>query len=280
MITFNPASEPVRNAQLRRAISLGIDRAGLLRRSILRDDNLKYGRLTAAPWRNGSYARNPLVAPPETNLRLAFALRFAAEEQLRIPEKRRMIDEARQAAIDSETEWDEMDWRIEHRDQLNEATAGIRLPVLRMICESDEQMQEVAQQMILLWKKLGINVELTTSESLDNPDDWDMMYRRVSMEEPLFDLWPVLLTDHSLDVSLLQGFPDWMRQELTQLDYAGSARQAQNQLYRIQRNITAQAFLIPLWEVDQFTAFRNNVAGYPEHPISTYDNVERWTVKP
>jgi hypothetical protein len=100
------------------------------------------------------------------------------------------------------------------------------------------------------------------------------------MEEPLLDLWPVLLTDQSLDVNLLDGYPDWMRQDLTRLDYAGSFRVAQNQLFRLQKHIASQAFLIPLWEVDQFIAFRSNVTGYRDRPLSVYDNVQRWVVKP
>ena len=45
-------------------------------------------------------------------------------------------------------------------------------------------------------------------------------------------------------------------------------------------HIAAEAFLIPLWEVDDFAVWRKTVLGTPDRPLSTYQNVERWIVRP
>ncbi|MCH2200605.1 MAG: ABC transporter substrate-binding protein [Fuerstiella sp.] len=284
VIVFNPESQKIVNAQLRRALSFAVPRDVILKKIILRDSSTEYGRPSSATWSQNSYASNPLIRPPQFNLRLAFMLKFAAEEQLRIPVRQKMVAQARAVFDATQTGnqvWNEAAWRVDHAEELQDAVQDIKLPSLVMLCESDPVMRTAAEEMIELWRRIGLDVQLIVAgESRTISPDWDMLYRRVSMEEPLFDLWSVLLTDNTLDVNLLRGYPDWLRRDLTRLDYAGSFRTARQGLFRIQRNIAAQAFLIPLWEVDQFVAFRSSVTGYRDRPISVYDNVERWVVKP
>ncbi len=281
VLVFNPNSESVTSAQLRRALSFAIPREVILKRIILRDEAMTYGSVSSAGWPRSSYASSPLVESPAFDLRLAFALRFAAEEQLKIPEKQRLVAEARAAAKDAGRDFDEALWRIQNADVLREATEQFRLPPLVLLCEPDPVMQQAAEKMIEFWGRIGIEVQLVLPGSIDEPTpQWDIMYRRDRMEEPSLDLWPLLLTDRTMDVNLLTRYPDWMRQDLTALDYAGSFRTARDRLFRIQRNILAQAFLIPLWEVDQFIVFRTGMSGYRERPLSVYDNVQRWVVTP
>ena len=280
LIVLNPRSEILQSAPLRRSLSLAIDRERILRTVILRDDAMKYGRVSSCAWPSESYASSRLVPPPLFDLRLAFALRFAAEEQLRITEKQRRIRTARQSARDSGSDWHQSEWRSQNNRQLNEAVAHIKLPTLRLICPPDEVIRTAANRIIDLWSRAGLCVRLISPQSSTPESGWDLMYRTAVMEEPLLDIWEVLLTDSTLDMSLLYGYPDWLRQELTGLDHASSLRDARQRLHRIHRDLAAQAFLIPLWEVDQFVALRSNVSGFRNWPISVYDNIERWVVKP
>ncbi len=96
----------------------------------------------------------------------------------------------------------------------------------------------------------------------------------------LLELWSLIANDPNFDVARLAPFPDWMRQELIGLDYASSFVDAQERLHRIHRHIAAQAFVLPLWEVDEFAAFRSNVSGVPEELMSVYHNAERWIIRP
>ena len=64
------------------------------------------------------------------------------------------------------------------------------------------------------------------------------------------------------------------------LDYATSFLDAQKRLFTIHRHMAAQAFIVPLWELDDFIAFQRNVAGFEGRPLSVYQGVERWQVKP
>ena len=290
LIVFNPQSTAIQNVQLRRALSLAVPRELILQKIILQDDEMTWGRLSGAAWPESSYASAPGDNALPYNLYLAHALSFAALEQLKIPIRQKIVAAAKAEAVEAggEDNWDERLWRAQHAEELEEASKDIHLQPLTMLCEPDPIMRKAAEKMIEMWDRIGISVSLVVPEEpATEIPHWDMMYRQAQMEEPLLDVWSVLLTDDSLDINLLEGFPDWFRQDLTLLDYVGSFRGARNQLFRLQKNMAAQAFLIPLWEVDQFAAFRKSVTiydntstGQQDPPVSVYDNVSRWVVKP
>lgn len=296
VIVFNPRSEAVQNTQIRRSLSLSINRDGILKNIILRDPKMKYGRITSGAWHSESYASSPLVDDPEYNIRLGFALRFAAEAQLKIPEKLKVIAAAEEKANEERRKFiqdnpnaepppvfDADAWQLDHADEIKAATDHIKLPQLTLVCDPDEVVVEAVEKMVAVWARLGFDIKLVmaneSGERLSD-DGWDMMYRRVSLKEPLLDLWPLLTTDETFDISRLSAYPDWMRQELVSLDYAVSFLDARERMFTIHRHIAAQAFLIPLWEVDQFIAFQRNISGFEERPMSVYHNVERWSVRP
>ena len=283
VIVFNPTSDAVSNAQLRRGLSFGVDRENLLKKVILRDPEMKYGRVASAPWNSSSYANSPLVDAPVYDHYLSYLLRLAALEQLRIPDKQKFVADAKARTLEAKQEWNEETYRLDHVAEIKAAAAHIKLPKLRMVCDPDEVVMLAAEKMVTRWKLLGFDIELIpgdTKAARFGDGDWDLMYRRSRMQEPLFDLWELLLTDGTFDVSRLSSYPDWMRQELINLDYATSFLDAQDRLFLIHRHMTAQGFLIPLWEIDDFIVFQKNLAGFETRPVSIYHGVERWLVKP
>lgn len=277
VITFNPLSERIISAQLRRALSFAIDRETILKSLVLRDQAMRYGRLSSAPWHLGSYATNPLEQPPEFNLRLAYALRYAAERQLQLAELTKLETEAKAKAREAGAEFESAEFRkVTNVDY-------VRLPGLRMVVDPDPTSAEAAERIAVYWRKVGVEVELIPGNQPGTPlgdADWDLCYRRVRMEEPLLELWPLLSNDSSFDMNRLKLFPDWMRQELVNLDYASSFVDAQDRLFTIHRHMSAQAFVIPLWEVDEFAVWKKSTLGIPERPMTPYQNIERWIVRP
>ncbi len=277
VITFNPLSERIISAQLRRALSFAIDRETILKSLVLRDQAMRYGRLSSAPWHLGSYATNPLEKPPEFNLRLAYALRYAAERQLQLAELTKLETDAKAKAKEAGAEFESAEFRkVTNVDY-------VRLPGLRMVVDPDPTSTEAAERIAVYWRKVGVEVELIPGNQPGTPlgdADWDLCYRRVRMEEPLLELWPLLSNDSSFDMNRLKLFPDWMRQELVNLDYASSFVDAQDRLFTIHRHMSAQAFVIPLWEVDEFAVWKKSTLGIPERPMTPYQNIERWIVRP
>lgn len=278
VIAFNPMSDRILNAQMRRALSFAINREGILKSIILKDEEMKYGRLSSAAWHLTSYATNLTEQPPKFNMRLAYALRFAAERQLQIAEVTRLLAEAKAEAKKAGKE------PIDPEVFRNETKADyIHLPRLRFVVDQDPASIAAAERMLVYWQKVGFEVDLIRGDQPGEPlkdGDWDLCYRRVRMEEPLLELWPLLANDESLDMDRLGIFPDWMRQELINLDYASSFLDAQSRLSTIHKHIAAEAFLIPLWEVDDFAVWRKSIMEIPDRPMSTYHNVERWILRP
>lgn len=277
VITFNPLSERITSAQMRRALSFAVNREGILKSIVLRDQSMRYGRPTSAPWHLASYATNPLEKPPEFNLRLAYALRYAAERQLQLAEITKLEAAAKVKAKEAGEKFESEEWRK------NVNVDYIKLPRLRMIVDPDPTAAEAAARIAVYWQRIGFEVDIMAGDQKGSklPDaDWDLCYRRVRMEEPLLELWSLLTNDTSFDMNRLKLFPDWMRQELVNLDYAASFADAQDRLFTIHRHMAAQAFIIPLWEVDEFAVWKKSIIGTPERPMSPYQNVERWIVRP
>lgn len=277
VIVFNPLSDRITNAQLRRALSFAVNRDGILRSTVLRDPEARHGRPTSAAWHLSSYATEPRQKPPAFNLKLAYALRFAAESQLKIAELTKLTDAARAQATKDKVNFDSEVFRK------NTKVDYIKLPRLRFVIEPDTISTAAAERIVTYWQKIGFEIDVIKGDREGQPladTEWDLCYRQLRMEEPLLELWPVLTNDPTLDMKRLQLFPDWMRQELVGLDYAASFVDAQEKLFRIHNHIAAQAFLIPLWEVDDYAVFRKNVSGLPPKLMSTYHNVERWIIRP
>jgi len=277
VMTFNPLSERIVNAQMRRALSFALNREAILKSIVLRDQSMRYGRPTSAPWHLKSYATNPLEKPPEFNLRLAYALRYAAERQLQLAELTRLETDAKAKAKETGDKFESVEFRK------NTNVDYIRLPRLRMVVDPDPTAMEAAQRMAVYWGKIGFEIDLIPGDQPGTPlqdADWDLCYRRIRMEEPLLELWPLLTNDASFDMNRLKLFPDWMRQELVNLDYSASFVDAQDRLFTIHRHMSAEAFIIPLWEVDEFAVWKKSTLGIPDNPMSPYQNVERWIVRP
>jgi len=277
VIAFNPLSDRVVNAQMRRALSFAVNREAILKSIVLKDESMKYGRPTSAAWHLSSYATNLAQKPPEFNIRLAFALRFAAERQLQLAELTRLLEDAKREAKQAGKIIDSDEFRKDTKVDY------IRLPRLRFVVDQDPTSLAAAERMMVYWQKIGFEIDLIRGDQPGAPlteKDWDLCYQRVRMEEPLLELWPLLANDNSFDMNRLGMFPDWMRQELINLDYASSFLDAQTRLATIHKHIAAEAFLIPLWEVDDFAVWKKSVIGTPDRPMSTYQNVERWIVRP
>ncbi len=277
VITFNPLSERITGAQMRRALSFAVNREAILKSIVLRDQGMSYGRLSSAPWHLKSYATHPLEKPPEFNLRLAYALRYAAERQLQLAELAKLETEAKAKAKEAGSKFESEEFRkVTNVDY-------IKLPRLRIVVDPDPTAVEAAERMVVYWRKIGFEIELIPGDQEGTPlldEDWDLCYRRIRMEEPLLELWPLLTNDSSFDMKRLKLFPDWMRQELVNLDYSSSFVDAQDRLFTIHRHMAAEAFIIPLWEVDEFAVWKKSILGVPDRPMSPYQNVERWIVRP
>lgn len=152
---------------------------------------------------------------------------------------------------------------------------GGTLSTLKLVCSADPDVKQVCLAMIEEWKRIGIDVELVDSSSLQ----WDICYRTIKSIEPLMDLWPLLTLQDTARVDGLQPLPESTRRDLLELERIGDWTTATKLLHRLLANQLIEARYIPLWEVDEFLVARKNITGMVPRPMHAYDDVERWTVQ-
>jgi ABC-type transport system substrate-binding protein len=151
---------------------------------------------------------------------------------------------------------------------------------LKMVCAPDPIVEAAARRIVEQWKRVGIEVELITEPPADEAAEWDIIYRVARMAEPLVELWPFLTIEDRARVESLTHLPDWLRQELIELDHATDWNSAVARLRRLHQLLWAEVELVPLWELDEFLVIRKTVQGFPSRPVHPYHKAEQWTVQP
>ncbi|MBW3539930.1 MAG: hypothetical protein KY476_06650 [Planctomycetes bacterium] len=241
ILQFNPRSKPLQQRELRRALVYALDRERILHETVLGGADSRFGRLTSAAWATTSYAYNPLVKPRRHDLAQAFALALAGKKAL-----------------------------------------GDALPDLRLVCPPDETARRAAERIVAAWEQIGVKASILSPDApaprVDS-EDWDIVYRRARMEEPISGLWPFLTLNDKARVELLTHLPDWLRQKLIALDDETAWNEAVVAIKELHQDLWGEAMWIPLWEVDQYLAIRNNMRGLSPSPMHAYQGAEGWYVE-
>ncbi len=247
VIQFNPRSKPCRNSELRRALAFAVDRPKVLSETVLQDPRVisnpeqARGRVVTAPFPNRSYAYSQQLAARQYDAILAISLATVAANRL-----------------------------------------GGQVPPLKMVCSSEPIVRAAAARLVASWKRVGITVQLVDSpagDEADVPTDWDLAYRTLHMTEPIVELWPFLTMRPVARVADLMHLPDWLRQELIDLDRAENFQAAVTVLHRLHRHIQEQVLMLPLWEIDEVMIVPRNIKGFSLTPLSPYQSLERWTIQ-
>lgn len=267
-IQFNPETDALRDRELRRALTYALDRKAMLERIVLRtrdggdpDD----GRLVSAPFPRYSYAYG-VVRQKEYDITLALALSLTV---------RRGVQRAHEAAIGGSM----------MLGFLKRGEKSGWLPKLRMLVAPGDVSRNVAEACVKQWARIGIRVEIVQPGSLrrGEPLHWDLVYRTSKMIDPVVDLWPYLTFERRARVASLKHLPDWLRQELIRVDLSPDWKSATDNLQALHAHLSKETVLIPLWEVDDYIAFRREVQAYDDSqakPVHTYQNVVRWIARP
>jgi ABC-type transport system substrate-binding protein len=243
VIQINPRSQSLRNSEFRRALMYGVDRRTILKDTILEGAPHDLARLVTGPFPSQSYANSALATQREYDTVSTIALSLAARKQL-----------------------------------------GGTLPPLKMVVADEPLARAAAEKIVAGWKLFGIEVTIVPPPTRLVPGsggevEWDLLYRTVQMVEPVVDLWPFLTLTGRAQVSDLDPFPDWLRQEIIDLDLIGDWGQAVRATSRLHQHLWAEVLLIPLWEVDEYLVYRKNIRGVPVSPVNVYDQVDRWVVE-
>ncbi len=244
LVQFHPRSKALKNREFRRALAYAVDRQKILTDTVLRNRADDLGRVVNGPLPSRSDANNALVRTRRYDPLAAVSLTLAARKQL-----------------------------------------GGTLPSLKMIVVDDPVAQQAAQRIVESWSRFGITVEIVDMPAgpLVAPGgkeaEWDLLYRTVQLTEPVTQLWPFLTLAGRAQVSDLDPFPDWLRQEIIALDLASDWRAALQSVNTLHLHLWGEVMLLPLWEVDDYLIYRKHVRGVPVSPVHPYEDVDRWVVE-
>lgn len=238
VLQFNPESTALKNSEFRRALAYVLNREKILSETVLRDPNMKRGRVVSGPFPSTSYAYRAQTKPRKYDLYLAYSLKTVSKKKF-----------------------------------------GGDVPELTMVCEPGEVIAAAAEKMVEQWDRIGIKVRIVAQDE-KLPEDWDIVYRTVRMTEPVTELWPFLTMKQDARVEDLEHLPDWLRQQLIELEQAVDFNSSVEMLQRLHFRLNQLVHLIPLWEIDDVIVIRNNIQGFPAGMIHPYQNVERWIVQP
>ncbi len=133
---------------------------------------------------------------------------------------------------------------------------------------------EAAKDIANTWRRIGfeVNVVLATDEK---PASWDILYRTTQMTEPLVEIWPFLAFSDRAKLSDLDHYPDWLKQELVELDRTSDQSRAITGLQQLHQHLWSDTSVVPLYEVDKYMVLRKNLQGFPTRPMHCYDKVDR-----
>jgi ABC-type transport system substrate-binding protein len=219
-----------------------IDRQKILSETILKEPNSDRGRIVTAPFSTESAAYNPLVEPAGHDLALAATLAFAGKKQV---EK--------------------------------------EIPELKVVCAPDPVARAALQEIVAGWARIGIKARLVADGEVPadgSLPEWDVLYRTLRMTDPFVEMWPLLALDSTPRVESLTHLPDWLRQELVNLETAGDWGSAISQLQQLHLQLASEARVIPLWELDDYMVVRKNIRNVPPRPVHTYQHIETWNIQP
>jgi peptide/nickel transport system substrate-binding protein len=247
-IALDGRTPALRNRKLRRALSMAIDRKGLLEDVLLRHPVDAVNTVADGPFVKGSFVDAIGVEPLEYNPLLAKGLVVAARKEL--------------------------------------GGNPIRLTLeYPSIAEARAVCPRIAEAFGLIGVEIKL-IERNESElesSLHAGRRFDLAYRTSRPTQPLHDAGPLLIPGFDAPAfadALDSAASPRILQLLIQLDRAPEATSARTQAMQIDRESRDELPVLPLWQLEDHYAWRSNLRGPSETADHLYQDIAAWEIEP
>jgi tetratricopeptide (TPR) repeat protein len=150
-------------------------------------------------------------------------------------------------------------------------------PSIVMAHPASSTAAQCAQAIARAWNAAGIRTTLRAlSPGQTTPPDnqWDILYAETFIEEPLIDAVR-LFGDDGLANDITAPVQQSLRNVVTSQTWQGACLALRN----IHRQVSVDLSVIPLFQVKEHFAFRDNVYNIGRNLIHLYQNVDRWTIE-
>jgi ABC-type transport system substrate-binding protein len=249
----NPARPYPANRVFRRCVAYALDREHILRRELLGGRNLAGCRLISGPFPLGVTVDDPL----------GYAYDSRVDPRAYDPRHARILLQLAHIEIKAEAEKNK-----ESPPEMKE---------LVLAFPTSELARVACSAMVEDLKVLGLACNLRPlPPGTCRPDDdrWDLLYVDYVMQEPLVDAPRLLAAD---------GFAacpsPHLNLALRQLQRAISWNQAGERLRAVHQVCYDDTSVIPLWQLVDYAAYRQELAGLVDSPVTTYQAIEGWSLK-
>ena len=252
--------------EFRRALCFGIDRKWIVDRVLLGGATIPGFAPISGPFPSGvslndpiRYGFNSQIAPRPYEPRLAAILATVAWAAVQNPPQK---DKGKDKDADKKKEL-----VITPLPELTLAHPND--PVARIACQSIQSQLQRAGIPVKL-------VEFTANDLLAGKVDCDLRYAELAVWEPIADA-PLLLGPQGLTGDLQSPYLEAALRNLSTATNWKDVRARLSDLHEIAHH---ELPVIPLWQTVNFFAYRANVRGIGESPVTLYQNVEQWSSAP
>jgi hypothetical protein len=148
------------------------------------------------------------------------------------------------------------------------------VPKLTLAYPPDEIARLACASIKIQLGLVGIPIELRVLDSplpTKIPDDVDLMYAELAMWEPVIDARRLLGEN-----GMVGQCSSYMSLALRQLDEASEWVQVRGSLRRVHRLAHDDIAVVPLWQLIEHFAYRDNLRGVAPRPVTLYQNIEQW----
>lgn len=254
----------------RRALAYGIHREAILKQRLLNGrelEELRDCQTVTGPFPRG-YAYNEKLTARDYDPWLSATLARVVQASL----AKKRAAEAKAAAIESGAD-------EKAAAQAAAAVSGaVPLPKLTLAHPPSELARMACEEIAGQLGRLELQVELREmppGQAFQMPPDVDLLYVELPIWEPVVDARRLLGAD-----GLVGWASPYMDLALRQLDEATDWKSARQRLLRIHQLAYEELTLIPLWQMTEFFAYRDDLRGVGMRPVTLYQNIESWQVPP
>jgi tetratricopeptide (TPR) repeat protein len=257
LLLCNYENSLMKRREYRRALCYGIDRPRMVADVFGAKDQQSVFRVLSGPLPAGVTFNDPIgfaykqeLSPLPYEPRLAMVLATAARTT---DAKEQLIASGEKASGISV-----QDLKLEEPEPL--ILLHPAKPVARTMCQLIKRQLEA----------IGLPVKLKQVGDGD-ADDWDIKYTELCLWEPLADVRSLLGPG-----GLAGRCSPAMNQWLNQLDQATHWNEVTAGLHQIHQLAFEEMPVIPLWQTQNYFAYREELSGIGQSPVSLYQDVSNW----
>ena len=238
--------------KFRRALLYATNRQEMLTGELLASTDARDGQLLSGPFPKGmgvsdplAYAYNPDIQPTAHSPQLAKLLVVMAKQEIED------LSERQRKPI----------------PKLQKLVVG---------CPDYEFARVAVEAMIAQWRNIDVEAEMLIlpSENLADARGCDLLYLVTTLWEPAIDAERLLG-----EAGVAASDNPFIVQALDKLRAARNWLEVRNALQDLHTLVDYHLPILPLWQITDRFAVRNNVDGLEDNPVSLYQNLINWRVK-